>query len=144
MRNLGLTVLVLQHNTLGGIYESMLKLGNKTGMRLIAQRRIDVIRRQLDEIRRLSGIFSKRKVMFVVGRTPATVSDLVVVGQNSFLNELISIAGGVNCFEDAQTSYPRIPREQMYARGPEVIIDMGDMGENQKNNKQHQQSVVEA
>ena len=46
----------------------------------------------------------------------------------SFLNELITIAGGKNVFEDTLAHYPRIPREELYARNPEVIIDMGNMG----------------
>ena len=142
LRNFGLPVLALQHNTLEGIYESMLVLGERTGAEQAAQQRIAAMRKQLDEIGALAAPLPKRSVMFVVGRTPATVRDLVVVGRNSFLNELISIAGGTNCFEDAPAYYPRIPREQVYARRPEVIIDMGDMGNTQQVSEEHRRSIV--
>ena len=143
LRNFGLPMLALQHNTLQGIYESMLELGERTGAKQTAQRRIAVMRKQLDEIGGLAAALPKRSVMFVVGRTPATVRDLVVVGRSSFLNELISIAGGTNCFEDAPAFYPRIPREEVHDRGPEVIIDMGNMGDTQQVSDEHRRSVVE-
>ena len=142
LKNFGLPVLALQHNDLKGIYDSMLVLGQRTGAAQAAQRRVAALRKQLDEIGSRAAALPRRSVMFVVGRTPATVRDLVVVGRNSFLNELISIAGGTNCFEDAPAFYPRIPREQVYARGPEVIIDMGDMGDTQQVSEEHRRSVV--
>ena len=143
LKNFGLPVLALQHNTLKEIYESMLALGERTGAEQAAQQRVAVMRKQLDEIGALAAPLPKRSVMFVVGRTPATVRDLVVVGRGSFLNELISIAGGTNCFEDAPAFYPRIPREEVYARGPEVIIDMGDMGDTQQVSEEYRRSIVE-
>ena len=143
LKNFGLPVLALQHNTLEEIYESMLTLGERTGAEQAAQQRIAAMRKQLDEIGALAAPLPKRSVMFVVGRTSATVRDLVVVGRNSFLNELISIAGGTNCFEDAPAYYPRIPREEVYARGPQVIIDMGDMGDTQQVSEEHRRSIVE-
>ena len=143
LKNFGLPVLALQHNTLKGIYESILALGERTGAAQAAQQLIAAMRKQLGEIGALAAPLPKRSVMFVVGRTPATVRDLVVVGRNSFLNELISIAGGTNCFEDAPAFYPRIPREEVYARGPQVIIDMGDMGDTQQVSEEHRRSIVE-
>ena len=143
LRNFGLPVLALQHNTLEGIYDSLLVLGKRTGAEQAAGRKIAVMRKQLGEIGALAAPLPKRSVMFVVGRTPATVRDLVVVGRGSFLNELIAIAGGTNCFEDAPAFYPRIPREEVYARGPEVIIDMGDMGDTQQVSEEHRRSIVE-
>ena len=112
------------------------------GLNQAAGRKIAVMRKQLGEIGALAAPLPKRSVMFVVGRTPATVRDLVVVGRGSFLNELISIAGGTNCFEDAPAFYPRIPREEVYARGPQVIIDMGDMGDTQQVSEEHRRSIV--
>jgi iron complex transport system substrate-binding protein len=63
--------------------------------------------------------------MFVVGRTPGTVTGLVVVGRGSFLHELIELAGGVNIAADAAVAYPRFSLEEVIHRNPDIIIDMG-------------------
>jgi iron complex transport system substrate-binding protein len=87
------------------------------------------IRGRLDAVRHAAEGLPRRKTMFVVGRSPGAIGDIVAVGKGAFLNELISIAGGVNLFEIAASYYPNIPREEIYAGSPEVVIDMGDMGD---------------
>ncbi len=67
--------------------------------------------------------------MFVVGRTPQRLDGIIVVGQASYLNDLIAIAGGVNVFRDAPASYPAVSLEDVLARNPDVILDMGEMGD---------------
>ena len=142
LRGFGLPVLELQHNTLEGIYQSMLMLGKRTGAGKIAETRVASIRARLEAVRKRAEGLPRRSVMFIVGRTPATVEDLMAVGSNSFLNELIDIAGGRNVFEDAVAYYPRIPREEVYARRPEVIIDMGDMGDTDRVSEQQRREVA--
>ena len=143
LRGFGLPVLELQHNTLQGIYQSMLELGERAGATKIAEGRVASMQARLEAVRKRAEGLPRRSVMFIVGRTPATVEDLMAVGSNSFLNELIDIAGGRNVFEDAVAYYPRIPREEVYARGPEVIIDMGDMGDTDDVTEQQRREVVE-
>ena len=128
LRDFGLPVIALQHNDLTGIYQSLVSLGEVTGTSDRAAKQVDRLQSELAAIRRRTTSLTRRSVMFVIGRTPETVADLVVVGRGSFLNELIAIAGGRNIFEDTLAYYPRIPHEEIYARGPEVIIDMGNMG----------------
>lgn len=142
LRSVGLPVLELQHNSLEGIYASMLKLGERTAATSAAERRVAEIRKELDEVRQRTARLPRRGVMFVVGRTPGTVQDLVVVARGSFLNELITIAGGRNLYEDAPGHYPSIPQEELYARRPEVIIDMGDMGNTDHFTEEHERSVI--
>jgi iron complex transport system substrate-binding protein len=47
---------------------------------------------------------------------------LVTVGKNSFLNELIEIAGGENIFSDLSKDYPVVSQEAVIKRNPDVII----------------------
>ena len=143
LRRFDLPLLALQHNDLAGIYRSLESLGEAAGVPERAAARVAALKAELAALRRQTSALPSRGVMFVVGRTPATVEDLVVVGRASFLNELIAIAGGRNIFESALTHYPRIPREEIYARGPEVIIDMGDMGNTDAVADDHHQTVAE-
>jgi iron complex transport system substrate-binding protein len=47
---------------------------------------------------------------------------LVTVGKRSFLNELITWAGGINIFSDIDKDYPVVSQEEIIRRDPEIII----------------------
>jgi iron complex transport system substrate-binding protein len=141
MDRLKVPVLALRHNTLEEIMTSLLELGQRTGVAGRARRQVAEMRASLDEVRSKVAALPRRKVMFLIGRTPGTIQDLMVVGHSSFLNELITIAGGENVFQDAAAFYPRIPREEIYARRPDVIIDMGDMADTDRVTEEHKREV---
>ena len=84
---------------------------------------------------------SKRKVVFVVGRSPGRLEGIVAVGRGSYLNELIAIAGGVNVLADSSLSYPKLSLESMIRLQPDVIIDMGDMAETVGVSDEHKRAV---
>jgi iron complex transport system substrate-binding protein len=137
-----LPVLELQHNDIAGIFDSMNELGRVLGVESAAAVQVSRIRQGLQAVRSRAAGRPKRSVLFIVGRTPGTINDLIVVGRGSFLNELIAIAGGENIMADSPGHYPKIPREELYARRPEVIIDMGDMSDTDGVSEAHKRSVV--
>jgi iron complex transport system substrate-binding protein len=47
---------------------------------------------------------------------------LRVVGRDTFLNEVIEIAGGENCIGSTLFKYPQIDSEQLLINKPEIII----------------------
>uniref|UniRef100_A0A7C4TBE6 Fe/B12 periplasmic-binding domain-containing protein n=1 Tax=candidate division WOR-3 bacterium TaxID=2052148 RepID=A0A7C4TBE6_UNCW3 len=47
---------------------------------------------------------------------------LITIGANSFLNELIEMAGGKNIFSDLNKDYPVVAQEEVIKRNPEIII----------------------
>ncbi len=55
--------------------------------------------------------------MFIVGVDP-----LFVVGRGTFLDELITIAGGENIAGESLSKYPQLGIEEVVARAPEVIL----------------------
>ena len=143
LRDVGLDVFAVQHNDLEGIYDSLLSLGERVGVASVAEQGVGEIKQFLAGVSAKTTSLPRRSVMFIVGRTPGTIQDLVVVGKGSFLNELIHMAGGRNVFADAPNFYPRIPREEIYARRPDVIIDMGDMSDTDDVTEEHKRSVAE-
>jgi iron complex transport system substrate-binding protein len=143
LRKVGLNVLELQHNDLAGIYESLRVLGKRTAVEETAAKRIASLQSALAEIGSRVRNLPRRSVIFIVGRTPGTIHDLMAVGRGSFLNELIEIAGGRNLFSDSAASYPKIGLEELYAARPEVIIDMGDMSDTDRVTEEHRRSVAE-
>lgn len=135
--------LVLRNDTVAHILESMVTLGERAGVPTVARQRVAAIGEELKLLQERAAKLPRRSVMFVVGRTPGTVQDLVVVGGGSYLNELLERAGGRNAFADTRITYPKVSREEVLARRPEVVIDMGDMADTDKVNEAHKRAVVE-
>ncbi|MEQ1885207.1 MAG: ABC transporter substrate-binding protein, partial [Bryobacteraceae bacterium] len=79
---------------------------------------------------------------FVVGRAPGRLDGLIVVGSASYLNELLALAGGRNVFADAIASYPQVSLEEVIARNPDVIIDIGEMGDGPQVIDARRQSII--
>ncbi len=140
---LHLKVLELKHTSVADIYSSITAIGRATGAEAAAHKLNDSIRAKLSEIRRRTISLPRRRVMFVVSRTPNTLEGLMVTGKASYLNELISVAGGENVFADAPTPYPKVSLEEVLARSPEVIIDMGEMADTAGVTEEQKHRVVE-
>jgi iron complex transport system substrate-binding protein len=47
---------------------------------------------------------------------------LVTIGANSFINDIVEMAGAVNIFADLQKDYPVVSQEQVITRNPDIII----------------------
>ena len=100
------------------------------------------MRAELDAIRRKVAGRAPPRAVFIVGRNPNAIEGLVAVGQGAYLNELMALAGGRNIFADAGAPYPRIGLEEVLARNPEVVIDMGDMASTQNVTDRQTRAVV--
>ncbi len=122
-----LNVLEVNQNNLEAIYQSIRQVGAAAGVQDRATKLIASMQTALAAIRRRTAALPKTRVMFVVGRDPGSLDGLVVVGKASYLNELLQIGGGENIFQDASAPYPAVALEEVLARNPEVIIDMGEM-----------------
>jgi iron complex transport system substrate-binding protein len=130
LRKLHLNVLEIDQQSIDGIYDSIRKVGDATGAEAQAAQLIASIRNGLASIRAQAERSKPMPMMLVVGRTPGRLDGLIVAGETSYLNEVIKIAGGENVFHDAHAAYPQVSLEEVLARNPRVIVDMGDMGDN--------------
>ncbi len=126
---LHLNVLDIDDGTLTGIYQSIRRIGEAAGVPERAEALCRHIEDSLAAIRKKVAGRPRRTMVFLVGRTPGRLEDMVAVGRGSFLNELIAIAGGENVFAASPAAYGKIGMEALLARNPEVIVDMGEMSE---------------
>jgi iron complex transport system substrate-binding protein len=124
-----LRVLELNQEGIPALYESFRIVGRATGMEREAERLTQQTQAALEAIRARAAKLPRTRVLFVAGRTPGRLEGLIVAGRASYLNEIIEIAGGENIFAGAQAAYPMVALEEILARNPEVIIDMGEMGD---------------
>jgi len=139
---LDLNVLEIDDATLAGIYDSIRRIGQAAGVAARADAVCAGMRAQFDAIRAAVAHLPRRRVLFLVGRTPGRIEDLVAAGRASHLDELLEIAGGENVFRDSIAAYAKIPLEELLARNPEVIVDMGEMSETVGVTEEQKRAVV--
>jgi iron complex transport system substrate-binding protein len=135
-------VLEVNEDSVAAIYTAIHSIGAATGAEQAADHLTTTIRDGLAKIRtRVAGL-PRVRMMFVIGRSPNRLDGLVVAGRASYLNEVIEIAGGENVFRDAVAGYPKVSLEEVMARNPEVIVDMGDMADTVGVTEEHKRGVI--
>jgi len=139
---LRLKVLEIDQESIAKLYESFRMIGQATGATAQAAQLESTVRGQLEAVRARAAPLKKTRMMFVVGRTHNRLDGLIVVGQASYLNEIIALAGGENVFRDAVASYPGVSLEEVLARNPDVIVDMGDMADTVGVTEEHKREVT--
>ncbi|WP_297549715.1 ABC transporter substrate-binding protein [Thermococcus sp.] len=77
---------------------------------------IDEFNAKVNAIKELTKNQPKVKVFFVTWSKP-----LMTAGKNTFINDVITIAGGANIFNDTK-GWPQVSAEEVIARNPDVII----------------------
>lgn len=143
MRSAGLRAIEVDHDLIDGIYESIRRIGEAAGVPDRARTINADMMKAMSEIARRAAGKRRTRAMFIVGRTPARIESIIAVGKGSYLDELIRVAGGENIFADSVAAYPKVTLEDILARRPEVIIDMGDMAETTGVTEERKRSVVE-
>ncbi|MGH9591702.1 MAG: ABC transporter substrate-binding protein [Bryobacteraceae bacterium] len=142
LHTLRLKVLEIDQENIAKLYNSFRVVGEATGAGAQAARLVESVRAQLDAIHARAAQLPRTRVMFVVGRSPNRLDGLVVVGRASYLNEIIELAGGENVFHDAVAAYPEVSLEEVLARNPETIVDMGDMADTVGVTEAHKRDVI--
>lgn len=134
LRRLGYPVLTLNIKRISDLYEAIEKIGYATGTEDKASELMQQIRTELDEYNSTYSGRKKIKILWVIQNEP-----LRAAGRNTFLNEMIELAGGENVIGSTLQQYPAISSEELYACGAEIIIHSA-MG---KRDISEQQSEVE-
>lgn len=119
IKSLGIPVVVFEAQGISDVYKSIAALGQITDSGEQASLVIEQMKAKEksieDKLAQLS-IEQKRKVWMEVD------SKLFTAGSGTFLNEVITKAGGLNIAEDVQ-GWGRFNSEQVIARNPDVIFE---------------------
>ncbi len=122
LRGLNLPVVVIDSENLEDILSNIQLIGRITWRTSEAQTLIKDLQKRIGAVR-AKGKSTGVKVMYIVWGDP-----LMVAGPDSFADDLIVKAGGVNIFADAATQYPTVTLESVISRDPEVIIASDSIG----------------
>lgn len=103
--------------TLADLFRTIDGLGRRMKRRTAADSLIRAIRSGLAGVRRSVRGRSRPRVLYLVWPSPPTVA-----GPGTFVDEVITIAGGANVFADAPAAWPEVSLESVLDRNPEVIL----------------------
>lgn len=80
-------------------------------------------RRELQAVAREGPAVAAPRVMVVVGRNPSSLNNVFVAGPETFIGELVQLAGGRNVYR-GKVRYPSLSLEGIAHADPEVIVEM--------------------
>jgi iron complex transport system substrate-binding protein len=128
--------------TADGVFTTIRAIAGACGVAARGEELVATLTAQLQQLRAKAKALTPVKVAFVVGRTPGTLDGLFVAAKDSYLAELLKIAGGRNVFADSPAAYPKVTMEELLARNPDVILDMGDSTHTGVMSPGHRESVI--
>lgn len=126
---LGIRTAVVDRGSLAGVFSTIRQISAAAAVPERGDALVRDIEAVLDRVRSSVAGRPARKVLVIVGRRTGTLTDMIAVGPGSYLHDLIGIAGGVNALGAVKLEYPRISMETVITLAPDVIIDVGEMGE---------------
>jgi iron complex transport system substrate-binding protein len=114
--------------TLLDVTRAIRQIGAAAGIETHARGLAEGIEQRLNDIRRLSDGHPRPRVLLILGRNPEALTGMVAAGRDSYLNELITIAGGTNVLDEPGVPpYPHVSLENVLRLKPDVIVDVIDM-----------------
>ena len=114
----GFTVFALAPQTLDEVLESIQKAGRITGREEQALELVDDIESKIEGIaEQVDDLEERPRVFYITWHDP-----LWTVGRNTWIDDLIEIAGGVNIFSQYFQSGAMVELEWVISLNPEVII----------------------
>lgn len=124
LEKLGLTVFVVEPRNLAEVYDSIKVLGRITGTESAAGQVVAHMQARVRAVAdKVAGLHADKRpgVFYEVWPEPLTTA-----GPNTFIHDLIDLAGGRNVFADAREQWPQVSAEVLVQRNPAVIITSFD------------------
>ncbi|HOC69263.1 MAG TPA: helical backbone metal receptor [Candidatus Hydrogenedentes bacterium] len=124
---LGLRYEIIGQDTVADIRESFLRLGALCDRAAEAAALTEALDGRLSDIARRTGDRPRPRVLMTTGRElqSGMLNEVYAVSSGSFLSDLLTLAGGVNCVTGEVAEYPALSAEGILQLNPDVIIEFG-------------------
>jgi iron complex transport system substrate-binding protein len=117
LRELRIATLAIKVDHIADFAREARLLGRVLGDSMAAAAVVDSVQRTLDRVRVATASLPHPTVFWEVWQSP-----LMAVGGGSFLDELLTIAGGTNIYGSLSPPSPVVSREDVLSRHPDVIF----------------------
>ena len=126
LKKLEIETLVVDYSSVEGILDSFIKIGDVCGVQKRANDLVQDSRRKIEKIKQLTKDLPRKTVLVCVGRNIGSekLSEIYASGKDTFYDQLIEYAGGVNAYNESLVKTPVISAEGLIRINPEVIIDL--------------------
>ncbi|MCK4295018.1 MAG: ABC transporter substrate-binding protein [Planctomycetes bacterium] len=118
LRRIGYDCLTVNIEKVSGLFEAIERIGAVTDRHSQASELASKLQTNLERLSTLVGTNDKVRVLWVIDREP-----LRIAGRDTFVNEVIELAGGENAIGPTVHKYPPIGPEQVIASAVDVIIE---------------------
>ncbi|OGF48696.1 MAG: hypothetical protein A2044_01850 [Candidatus Firestonebacteria bacterium GWA2_43_8] len=117
--------IALYPENLKEVSDGILVIGKAAGREKEAVLLIKRIEDRMNKVKSMITKDKKPKVYFEIWNLP-----LISAGKGSFIDELITLAGGENIFSNVNKAFPQVSAEEVIKRNPDIIITayMGKKG----------------
>ena len=126
LHQLNISTFVVDNNTLAGIQHSIQQIGQRTNHQAEAQQLLATIQRKIENIQQKTEGLYQPKVMLAMGHSLGDnqMRSVYIAGKNDFYDDLISLAGGQNVYQDERIKVPTISAEGILKLNPDIILDI--------------------
>ena len=118
--SLGITYMVIDPKDIDGIFKDLELLGKVTGTEGEAEKLIEDMQDSIAHVLALVEGAPRLKVLFIIDATDLTFP--WTAGPGSFIDSLITMAGGENIAAQAQGAWVQLSIEEIVNADPEIII----------------------
>jgi iron complex transport system substrate-binding protein len=112
-----------QHRGLADVLTTIVALGERVGRTAEAKRESARIQRELDEVRAQVAGAPPVRTLLVFGRELGSLRGIFASGGFGFMHDMLTLAGGVNVFEDVKRQSLQVTIETLLSRAPDLIIE---------------------
>ncbi|HEX8501147.1 MAG TPA: ABC transporter substrate-binding protein [Pyrinomonadaceae bacterium] len=120
----GIKTLSVPSQTLEDAYTAITLVGRATGDEAAAERLLQQTRASVETVRLATERLPRRRVLCVVDRVPGTLRDLYTAGGDSFIAQLIRVAGGDPVSPPTREGWGKMQKEAVVALDPDVVLDL--------------------
>ena len=128
-KNLNIEYIEVSFQDLNAIYQSIQNIGNVVGKTKEARSLIADIKSKRRSYQERLKTMKPKSTLLILGDSQDPLRDLYAVGKETFLDELLTLSGGENVLDKTLSQYPKVSREFIISRSPEVIIIAGPNSE---------------
>ena len=120
----GIRTLAVPSQTLEDAYKSIELVGRATGEEEAARKLLEQTRMSVEGVRLATERLPRRRVLCVVDRVPGTLRDLYTAGGDSFIAQLIRVAGGEPVSPPSREGWGKMQKEAVVTLDPDVVLDL--------------------
>ncbi|MFZ1729433.1 MAG: cobalamin-binding protein [Bacteroidota bacterium] len=122
LERLGVRLFVSNPRDIQGVYKSMRDIGKLLKIDARASTVVDSLKAEEARLRK-SRVPAGKSVLMLLSLQP-----LMAAGSDTFIDEVISLAGGSNAATGLKGSYPILNREMLLRINPDLVLYPDDMG----------------